>query len=519
MITVARVKKGAYFDSVTLMKVAREMTAIAGVVDAAAVMGTEENRRILAMSGLSAPEFDAASGNDLLIAVSAESEAVAAAAVAAAMELLESTKKRIHAEETPRPASLDGALQVLPGANLALISVAGRYAGGLAQQALERGLHVMIFSDNVPLDTEVALKRFAVERGLLVMGPDCGTAILNGVPLGFANVVSRGPIGIVAAAGTGLQEVSTIISNLGSGISQAIGTGGRDVKKAVGGIMFLEGLTALAEDPGTRVIVLVSKPPDEAVRARIEDAARRIDKPVVSVFLGGETQGSCGTAQGPHEVATLDAAARLAVSLARGGGVPDMHDALKREHVDHVAVARSLSGGIKAPRQYIRALMSGGTFAAEAQVVLRMAGVSGVSSNVPTAGAAPLKDPLRSTGHTVIDLGADEFTVGRPHPMIDYSLRTKRIAEEARDPETAVILIDVVLGYGSNPDPVLELADVIRGASKSVAVVCSVTGTDRDPTPRRVVVQGLSDAGATVMGTNAAASWVAAYIARKLEQH
>jgi FdrA protein len=511
MITAARVKKGAYFDSVTLMKVAREMTAIAGVVDAAAVMGTEENRRILEASGLSAPEFDAASGTDLLIAVSADSDAAAVAALAVAGELLESVKKGDRAEGRPRPASLDGALEVLPGANLALISVAGRYAGGLARQALEHGLHVMIFSDNVPLEVEVTLKRFAVERGLLVMGPDCGTAILNGAPLGFANVVSRGPIGIVAAAGTGAQEISTIVSNLGSGVSQVIGTGGRDVKKKVGGIMFLEGLKALADDPATSVIVLVSKPPDEAVRARIEDALRRIDKKVVSVFLGDAIRGQDG-------VPTLDAAAYLAVALARGGGISDMRDALDREHAEHVAVAKSLSGTAKAPRQYLRALMSGGTFAAETQVVLQAAGVSGVFSNVPTAGASPLEAPVKSKCHTVIDLGADEFTVGRPHPMIDYSLRKKRIAEEARDPETAVILLDVVLGYGSNPDPVSELADVIREASKSVAVVCSVTGTDRDPTPRRAVVQGLSDAGATVMSTNAGASWVAAYVARKLEK-
>jgi succinyl-CoA synthetase alpha subunit len=510
MIMAAKVRKGAYFDSVTLMRVAKEMTAVSGVVDAAAVMGTEENRRILTASGLSAAEFDGASGDDLLIAVSAESEAAAAAAIAAASELLESTRKRIRAQGAPRPASIDGALDVLPGANLALISVAGRYAGGLARQALERGLHVMIFSDNVPLDTEIALKRLGVERGLLVMGPDCGTAIIRGVPLGFANVVSRGPVGIVAAAGTGLQEVSTLISNLGSGVSQAIGTGGRDVAGAVGGIMFLEGLKALAEDSGTRVILLVSKPPDEAVRTRIGDAVRRIDKPVVSVFLGG-------AARGPHEVATLDAGAHLAVALAEGGDVSDALAALAREREDHAAVADALARKVGGPRRYLRALMSGGTFAAEAQVILQMEGVSGVFSNVPTAGASPLEDPLRSRRHSVVDLGADEFTVGRPHPMIDYSIRKKRITKEARDPETAVILLDVVLGYGSNPDPVSELAGVVRDASKDVAVVCSVTGTDRDPRPRSAVVRGLTDAGATVMGTNAAACRVAAHIVRKLE--
>jgi FdrA protein len=512
MITAAKVRKGAYFDSVTLMRVAREMTAVAGVVDAAAVMGTDENRRILAASGLSTPEFDAASGNDLLIAVSAGSDTAAADAITAGIALLESSKRRSRADSSPRPASIDGALRVLPGADLVLISVAGRYAGDLARQAIDRGLHVMIFSDNVPIETEIELKRNAAGRGLLVMGPDCGTAILNGAPLGFANVVNRGPIGIVAAAGTGLQEVSTIVSNLGSGVSQAIGTGGRDVKEAVGGIMFLAGLKALADDPETRVIALVSKPPDQVVRARVADAVVGIDKPVVSVFLGGP-------AGGPHDVSTLEAGARLAVALARGGGVAEMRAALEREHVEHVAVADGLSGRLKTPRRYLRALMSGGTLAAEAQVVFQAAGLSSVFSNVPTAGAAPLESALRSKRHTVVDLGADEFTVGRPHPMIDYSLRKKRIVEEARDPETAVILLDVVLGYGSNPDPVAELADVVREVSKDVVVVCSVTGTENDPTPRSVVVRGLTDAGATVLDTNAAASAVAALVVRSKEHH
>ena len=248
MIVAGQIKKGAYFDSVTLMRVGKELAALPGVADAAVVMGTKSNRAILDSSGLLIPKFNAAGDTDLLIAVKASSAQAAETALAAVDGLLsQATRKSVPASEV-RPASLEGALNVLPGANLALISVAGRYAGGLARRALESGLHVMLFSDNVALEEEIALKRFAQKRGLLLMGPDCGTAIINGVPLAFANAVSRGNIGLVAAAGTGLQEVSCLISNAGAGISQAIGTGGRDVKQEVGGIMFIEALKALAKD-------------------------------------------------------------------------------------------------------------------------------------------------------------------------------------------------------------------------------------------------------------------------------
>ena len=259
MTIASQIKKGAYFDSVTLMRVGKELAALPGVADAAVVMGTKSNQAILAASGLLSSQFKHAGDTDLLIAIKARTDKAAQGALAAVDALLSKATRKSSTSSEVRPVSLDGALKVLPGANLALISVAGRYAGELARRALESGLHVMLFSDNVALEQEIELKQFARKRGLLVMGPDCGTAIINGVPLAFANAVNRGSIGIVAAAGTGLQEVSCIISNEGAGISQAIGTGGRDVKQEVGGIMFIEGLKALAQDEQTRVILLVSK--------------------------------------------------------------------------------------------------------------------------------------------------------------------------------------------------------------------------------------------------------------------
>jgi succinyl-CoA synthetase alpha subunit len=503
MIVAGQIKKGAYFDSVTLMRVGKELAAAPGVADAAVVMGTQSNRAILNSSGLLIPKFNAAGDTDLLIAVKASDAKAAETALAAADELLGKATRRTATGGEVRPASLEGALKVLPGANLALISVAGRYAGEVARRALESGLHVMLFSDNVALEQEIALKQFAQKRGLLVMGPDCGTAIINGVPLGFANAVNRGSIGIVAAAGTGSQEVSCLISNAGAGISQAIGTGGRDVKQEVGGIMFIEALKALAKDEQTRVILLISKPPHPQVLKRIEKVVKAIRKPVVTLFIGAGTNG-----QGP---ATLEEAALQAVALARGQKPDAAARWLADRDEDLGALAQSEAARRKKGQKYMRGLFSGGTFCAEAEVLLRDT-LADLYSNVPLRGVKQLRDSLVSQGNTLIDLGEDEFTVGRPHPMIDYSLRNRRILEEAADPGTAVILLDVVLGYGANPDPAAELATVLRQTARKVAVVCSVTGTDQDPQNRSRVATALRKAGAIVMPSNAAACKLAGRI-------
>jgi len=503
MVVVGQVRKGAYFDSVTLMNVARELSSMEGVADAAVVMGTEENRAILAGADLLTSEFKNSSDTDLLIGIRAESDEIAATALAAVDGFLESVRATSDDGEAFTPRSLESALDVVPDANLALISVAGRYAGAVAARALDHGLHVMLFSDNVDLDTEIELKRRAHDLGLLVMGPDCGTAIINGVPLGFANAVNRGPVGIVAASGTGLQEVSTLISENGSGISQAIGTGGRDVKSAVGGVTFLDGLRALGSDPDTEVIVLVSKPPDPDVLAAIRDEAARTGKPVVSVFLGAAPEG-------PGDARTLAEAAHKALALVSGtrlAELPGPEDLMNEDigkRAGEIADARSDA------QRYLRALMSGGTFAVETQIVLADMGATGVHSNVHGGNAVDLEDPLVSVANTVVDLGADEFTVGRPHPMIDYALRVKRIEQESRDPSVAVILLDVVLGYGSNMDPAGELADAVRDAATRVAVICSVTGTGGDPQGKVRTVDNLQAAGAVIMPSNASASALAA---------
>ncbi len=508
MAVAGRIKKGAYFDSVALMRVGRELTAKPGVVDAAVVMATAANKSILKESGLLIPLFKNTKDSDLLIVVKARDKKIAVQAMDEAEKILGKAAKPSSAGEEVAASDLDGAIKMLPGSNMALISVAGRYAAAEAMKALRQGLHVMLFSDNVSLEQEIELKKFARARGLLVMGPDCGTAIINGVPLAFANKVRRGPIGIVAAAGTGLQEVSTIISKEGGGVSQAIGTGGRDVKKDVGGIMFIEGLKALAVDEETKVILLVSKPPHKDVLARIAKVIRSIRKPVVNMFIGADSK------EGP---ATLEEAAHIAVALSKGESPAKALNRLAMRDAEIAKQAKRLAAKRKKGQKYFRGLFSGGTFCAEAQILFGDL-LKEVYSNAPTGKAKLLKNSLKSQKNTVVDLGEDEFTVGRPHPMIDFTLRNKRILEEAADPQTAVILLDVVLGYGSHMDPAAELVPVIRKVVRNVQVVCSVTGTVEDPQHEDRVTSALKRAGAIVMPSNAAACKLAGAMAKELNR-
>ncbi len=512
MVIKGLIKSGEYFDSVTLMQVARGLTGLDGVKDAAVVMGTAENKSILSSSGLLIDLFQNARDADLLIAVKAESESAVTAAFNAVDALLGASRKRIETAGEYAPKSIQSALKYLPGANLALISIAGKYAGGEAMKALRAGLHVMLFSDNVPLDMELKLKKYAAEKDLLMMGPDCGTAIINGTPLAFANVVQQGDIGIVAASGTGLQEISCIISNSGAGISQAIGVGGRDVKDAVGGIMFLKALKALAEDPATRVIVLVSKPPEPGVMNKIREAVQDIDKPVVATFLGWDMDAL--RSMGLHAAETLEENALLAVELSGKGVAPEQ--AASPDRI--MDLARREMQRLKPGRRYIRGLYAGGTLCDETQLILGKNHPK-IYSNTPLNPENTLPDAWQSLEHTVIDMGDDAFTVGRPHPMIDYSLRNRRIDLEAADPETAVILLDVVLGYGSAPEPGVDLRDAIRaarekmGADDYVSFICSITGTPDDPQDMQKVKKELEDAGVIIMPANAAAARLADAIA------
>jgi FdrA protein len=502
------VRKGEYYDSVTLMRLAQKLGEITGVIDSAADMGSDGNKAILESAGMLTDELRDSSDNDLIIVFKAENQIVAENVEID--NLLSSLRASSKSQDIRAPRSLDGALKAIPDANLVIISVAGRFAGAEAMRALESGLHVMLFSDNVTIETEIELKKYAISKGLLLMGPDCGTAIINGVPLGFANAVRRGDIGVVAASGTGLQEVSCIISNNGCGISQAIGTGSRDLGAEVGGMMFIEGIKALADDNSTKILLLVSKPPASETLKKIEPILNNVTKPIVAVFLGADHEDTPKI----KYAKSLEEAALLAVALSKGEKkLFKSDDAQLRE------MAKTEISQMKSGQRYLRGLYSGGTFCYEAQVLLR--GLKDIYSNSPIKGNCRLTDYLKSEKHTIIDMGADEFTVGRLHPMIDFSLRKKRIVQEASDPETAVILFDIVLGFGANMNPLEEIVPAIKEARQTakgrhISFICSVTGTDTDPQNRSAVVKGLKELGVIVTESNAAASTLAGLIAVEL---
>lgn len=500
---------GLYQDSVSLMQLAASIKKQPDIEQASVVMGTVTNLQQLADAGLS--EGLEAGPNDLVIAVRGTAEACEAA-LALARERLTAAPAEAPGESAREtaPASLAMAVERVPQANLALISVPGDYAAAEALKALELGLHVMLFSDNVSLEQEKAVKTVARERGLIVMGPDCGTAIVNGLPLGFANVVRRGAIGVVGASGTGLQEVTCRIDQLGGGISQALGTGGHDLHEEIGGISMLYGIDALAGDPATRVIVLVSKPPAADVAQRVLERARSAGKPVVVNFLGAPTDSVA--LPGITAATTLADAAERAVALLSGAPLPA---SVAQMEPQQAAMLEDAARGLPAGRRYIRGIFAGGTFCYETQLLCREAGLA-TASNTPVAGNEKLADIWRSAGHTVVDMGDDDFTRGRPHPMIDPTLRDERILAELRDPEVAVVLFDLVLGYGAALDPAAGIVAAIATARASGALpvlIAHVCGTENDPQVRSRQVDALREAGVLVAGCNAQAARWASHVA------
>lgn len=497
----SEIRSGTYYDSVVLMHLQRSLLKQPGVLDAGVVMATEANKELLAQSNLLVEEIRSASAEDLVIVVKGEDEKSAQEALAKVDELIAARRNTGLGEEY-HARSLETAAKMLPSAQWVLISVPGHYAADVARQALSLSKHIFLYSDNVSLEDEISLKQEAAQKGLLVMGPDCGTAIINGIGLGFANKIRRGTIGIVAAAGTGLQQVAVRIHQMGGGITHAIGTGGRDLSDAVRAITAHQALDLLGRDPNTSVIVLVSKPPSPNVAGDLIEAARRSEKPVIVDFIGYAT--AARRLDNLTFVTTLDEAAELAVRLSRQSFSSPVLNNLERF----------------APSQrYLRGLFSGGTLAYEAQLILKDY-LPNVYSNVPLAKELRLPDSLVSKEHTVVDLGEDEFTVGRLHPMLDNDLRIRRMEKEAADPTVAVILLDVVLGYGAHPDPAGELAPVIahlreRAAAEGrfLEVVAVVVGTEEDPQNLTAQVQKLREAGAVVETSNETA---VRYVGRRL---
>jgi len=480
-----RIRPGAYHDSIVLMQLRVALSELPGVHDAGAVMGTTGNLDLLRDAGLLPPDLGQPAADDLVVVVRAEDEETAEAALERVDELL--TRRRSESGRELRPRSLASALRSLPEARWVLVSVPGRYAADVAREALDRGCHVFLFSDHVDLENEVALKERAAAAGRLVMGPDCGTALVAGAGLGFANRVRRGPVGLVAASGTGLQTVASRLHALGTGVSHALGTGGRDLSAEVGGTTALQAVDLLGRDPATEVLVLVSKPPAPEVTARVlaalQETARSTGKPAVVCLLGRALPFRRLGAL--HFASSLTEAAETAAGLVGGGS--------NAAAVPSAPEAAPLGGGL-------RGLFSGGTLAQEA-LVGWTALFGPVTSNLEAPGSLPWEGSEPADGHMLLDLGDDEFTAGRPHPMIDPAAVTQRLEREARNPHVAAVLLDVVLGDGAHPDPASVLEPVIRTARESrpdLVIVALLVGTDEDPQDLEGQRGRLEEAGARV---------------------
>ena len=478
MSKTLQVRRGTYVDSVTLMQVSRRVSASPGVSAALVAMATDLNLDLARSMGFELP--DRTTPNEMLVAVEAADDD----ALTSALEVVETALREAAAPAqtsfgaAPPPVTV-GAAARRGDATVALVSTPGEYAFADAVDAMDAGLHTMVFSDNVPLAQEVALKRYAEKAGVLVMGPDCGTAVVGGVGLGFANVVRPGPVGIVAASGTGAQHLMTLLDHSGIGVSHCLGVGGRDLSAAVGGASTARALELLAADDATELVVVVSKPPDAEVADRLEKQAAGLGKPVLFALLGPGRP-------------DLSASAERVVVAAGGSW--------------HEPTAITGAIGAARPGGFVRGLFAGGTLCHEA-MLLASREVGPVASNVPLADGRPLGERLESDGHTMIDFGDDRLTRGRPHPMIDGSMRVDRLHAELTDPETGVVLLDVVLGLGAAADPAGELVPAISAATAAgVPVVAAVVGTKDDPQGLGSQMDKLRSAGAWVFGSNARAA-------------
>lgn len=495
------VKNNSYYDSATLMLLTSKVApSVGGSKNVAVMMATEMNKDLMRTSGLLNEVGEAASPNDLIFAVRAEDEAAADAAIAQAEELLEKKNSEKTANKEDKTyTNTEAALRDYPDVDLGVISLPGAFAHIEAKRLLNNGVNVFLFSDNVSVENEIMLKDLAVEKGLLMMGPDCGTAVINGVGLGFSNKVKRGPIGIVAASGTGLQEVMSLVSNFGSGISQALGTGGRDVKSAVGGKMMLHCLDMLENDPQTKVIAIVSKPPSPDVVAKLNERIKTMSKPVVACLLGDDEK--LLRESGCDQTDTLTETALHCLKLV---GI----EATVPEHENLAEIIGDLKAKLTPEQKYVRGLYCGGTLSYETQLVLRPV-VDAVYSNAPLTPEYKLADSQVSMGNTILDLGEDEFTVGKPHPMIQPTLRHDRLLQEALDPEVAVIALDIEIGYGSNDEAGTILADEVREArealeaqGRTVGFFATICGTYEDYQGYDKQKAILEDAGIVVFETN-----------------
>ncbi|WP_330994491.1 acyl-CoA synthetase FdrA [Staphylococcus pseudintermedius] len=482
------IKENTYQDSIVLMLLSNKLNSIDGVKKVSVMMGTPANKDIFRASGLGSDELDQANPNDIVVVIDTEDEAK----VTEVDEMVEATLKgenSVDATSNEQEAhNWKRAMELANNPNMALISIPGQYAEMEAENALNEGLHVFMFSDNVPKADELRLKEMAHEKGLLVMGPDCGTGIIHSVPLAFTNIVKEGNIGLVGASGTGIQEVTTIIDRERTGVTNAIGTGGRDLSTEIGAITMLDSIKALNQDPQVKVITVISKPPAKEVKDRVLNVLRNIEKPVVTLFLGDKPTYH---EPGIYHAYTLEEAARVSVQLSNGE-VPNFKPSILTD-ID-VNFAEGQIG--------IKGFYSGGTLAYEAAMLIN-------HTLKNTKSEKQEGYMLKTEAHAVIDLGDDIYTQGKPHPMIDPEKRIEMLEASIEDETTAVILLDDVIGNGSHDDMATELAPTISKAiqhakdrGRNIVVLATVVGTEQDHQGYQQQIDILKRAGAVICETN-----------------
>jgi succinyl-CoA synthetase alpha subunit len=498
------IRKNQYYDSVFLMSVNRRISEAKGVQQTAVLMGSPANKQLLQEIGIQDFQIDAAQPNDLIVAVIAENGEIVEDVIARLDEWLNAIQENAPVSNAH---TLEDGLAIQPKTNLVVISVPGEYAAREARKALEAGLNVFLFSDNVSIDDELELKQLAGRKGLLVMGPDCGTSLIGGVGIGFANAIRKGSIGAIGAAGTGLQEFTSQVHNAGYGISHAIGTGSHDLSEKIGGLTTFAALDALETDPDTQVIVMVSKPPAASTLKILLERIETCKKPVVGCFLGVAPQHFSNVVNFQF-ARTIDDAVRISVAMVNG-----KKDGLAEGLTpDDLKIISEEKTGWSPEQKYLRGILAGGTFCYQSQQILREAGIR-IRSNSPLESKDKLEHPDRSIENTIVDMGDDFYMVGKPHPMIDGTMRRRRILLESQDPQVAILYLDFILGYNASMDPAGELVDAIREAKRlarkrggSLSVVASICGTEFDPQGFTLQEKILREAGALVYHSNALAS-------------
>jgi FdrA protein len=523
------IKENYYRDSLQLLKISDDIKQNDGILEAAVVMGTKTNKEILNRLGFYAPKVNHARDTDVIIAIIAQDRKSLDLVLPKVDSMLVGTQ-HYDTKSTTTAADkfqdLDSSLRFMPDANMALISIPGEYVKDISLKLIDAGIHQQLFSDHVPIGDELEIKKYAKEKGILILGPGAGTSIINGKGIGFSNAVNIGPVGMVAAAGTGLQEVCTLLDHCHVGIRHALGVGGNDPKAEIGGIMMLESIRILDkyDDDTIKVIGVVSKPPSPAVQKKIIDRvlSSSTTKKYVLCFLGGSEMVDRDLTRNGR-MFQVDTLASSALAIAKQMGDEQFNTALKALVIPQKDLRHMVQKDwdkLKDKQKYIRALYTGGTFAYETQLVLTGiigedvgANAGDLYSNAPISNTRLLPDPFKSQDHSIVDLGEEEFTKGRAHPMIDPTIRKIRLIEEAADPNVAVLLIDYVLGFGSHPDPigatinqVIEAKKIAEKAGRYLSIITHVCGTAQDPQGYEQSVQRLKDTGALIMPTNALAA-------------